>query len=153
MVDTEQILMEHSFFADLERTLRPVVGGCAKMVSFEAGQYLFHEGDPADWLYLIRHGRVALEVMMPGCGALAFQTLGDSDVLGMFWLMPRAHWSHDAKALEVTRVIAIEAACLRLKCEHDHDLGYDLMRRFVPILLQRLENAQLQMLDVYGHSK
>ncbi len=153
MADTEQILVEHSFFSGLEDAFRTLVGGCAKTMSFEAGDYLFHEGDPADWFYLIQHGRVALEIMAPGRGALTFQTIGEGDVLGMFWLMPHCHWSHDARALELTRAIVIEAACLRRKCEEDHNLGYDLMKRFVPILLRRLENAQLQMLDVYGHPK
>ena len=153
MVDTEQILSEHNFFSDLERAFRPLIGGCAKMLNFEAGHYLFHEGDSADWFFLVTQGQVALELMTPGRGALTFQTVGGSDVLGMFWLMPKVFWSHDARALEPTRTIAIDARCLRQKCERDHELGYDLMKRFVPILLQRLENAQLQMLDVYGNSK
>ncbi len=153
MADTEQILLEHSFFTDLEAAFRSRVGGCAKIMSFEAGHYLFHEGDPANWFYLIHQGRVALEIMAPGRGALTFQTVGEGDVLGMFWLMPQGHWIHDAKARELTRVIAIDSACLREICEEDHALGYDLMKRFVPILLRRLESAQLQMLDVYGNSK
>lgn len=153
MADTGQVLVEHKFFSDLEEVFRPLVGGCAKMIIFEAGQYLFHEGDPAEWFYLIRYGRVALEVAAPGRATLTFQTIGESDVLGMFWLMPQSHWTHDARALELTRAIAINANCLRQKCERDHDLGYDLMKRFVPILLRRLESAQLQMLDIYGHSK
>lgn len=153
LADSEQMLIEHRFFADLEAAFRPVVGSCAKMVDFDAGQYLFHEDDPADWFYLIRHGRVALEVTVPGRGVITFETVGDSDVLGMFWLMPRGHWSHDARARELTHAIAIEAKCLREKCERDHAFGYDLMKRFVPILLRRLENAQLQILDVYGLSK
>ena len=36
------------------------------------------------------------------------------------------------------------------KCEADHDLGYALMKRFLPVLVQRLQATRLQILDVYG---
>ena len=44
----------------------------------------------------------------------------------------------------------MDAACLRGKCEADHDLGYEVMKRFMPVLIQRLQAAQMQILDVYG---
>ena len=44
----------------------------------------------------------------------------------------------------------MDAACLRKKCESDHDLGYDLMKRFMPVLIQRLQAIRMQILDVYG---
>ena len=50
----------------------------------------------------------------------------------------------------VTRAIALDAKCLRDKCDADHDLGYELLKRFLPVLVQRLQATRLQMLDVYG---
>ena len=44
----------------------------------------------------------------------------------------------------------MDATCLRGKCEADHDLGYELMQRFVPVLVERLHGTRMQMLDVYG---
>ena len=44
----------------------------------------------------------------------------------------------------------MDATCLRRKCEEDHDLGYEMMKRFVPVLIERLQGTRLQMLDVYG---
>ena len=117
---------------------------------FEAGQYLFHEGEPADQFYLVRHGRVALQLTAPGRGAVTFQTLGEGEIIGVSWLIPPYRWSNDAKALELTRAIAVDAACLRQKCEADHDLGYDMMKRFMPVLAERLQATRLQILDVYG---
>lgn len=59
---------------------------------------------------------------------------------------------YDARAVELTRAIAFDCRCLRDKCEADHDLGYELMKRFLPPLLERLEAARLQSADVYGKS-
>ena len=150
MEGLERIVKEHPFFADLEEGFCKLVCGCAKNVRFEAGQYLFREGEAADQLYLLRHGRVALEMTMPGRGAVTFQTVGEGELVGVSWLIPPYRWSYDAKALELIRAISIDATCIRRKCEDDHDLGYELMKRFVPILVERLHGTQMQILDVYG---
>ncbi len=150
MEGLERIIREHPFFAGLEERFTALVCGCAKNVRFEAAQYLFHEGGPADEFYLLRHGRVALELRAPGRGAVTFQTLRESEIVGVSWLIPPYRWTYDAKALELVRAIAIDAACLRRKCEADHDLGYDMMKRVMPVLVQRLQAARLQILDVYG---
>jgi hypothetical protein len=39
---------------------------------------------------------------------------------------------------------------LRKKCEEDHDLGYELMKRFSAVMIQRLQATRLQLLDLYG---
>ena len=150
MEGLERIIREHPFFAGLEDGFCTLVCGCAKNVRFEAGQYLFHEGEPADEFYLIRHGRVALELTAPGRGAVSFQTLGAGEVVGVSWLIPPYRWTYDARALTLVRAISLDAACLRQKCEDDHDLGYAMMKRFMPVLIERLQATRLQILDVYG---
>jgi CRP/FNR family cyclic AMP-dependent transcriptional regulator len=150
MEGLERIVREHPFFAGLQETFLSLVCGCAKNVVFEAGQYLFHEGESADWFYLLRHGRVALQVTAPGRGAVTFQTMAEREIVGLSWLIPPYRWTYDAKAIDLTRAIAMDATCLREKCEADHDLGYEMMKRFMPVLIQRLQATRLQILDVYG---
>ena len=48
------------------------------------------------------------------------------------------------------RAIVFDGACLRGKCEDDKELGYELMRRFAAVMLDRLQATRLQLLDVYG---
>ena len=146
----ERILREHPFFADLSEEFCTLVCSCAKNVRFEAGQYLFRESEPANEFYLIRHGRVAFELHAPDRGAVTFQTLGEGEIVGVSWLIPPYRWTFDARALTLVRAIAMDATCLRQKCEADHDLGYDMMKRFMPVLIQRLQATRLQILDVYG---
>ena len=149
MEGLERIVREHPFFAGMKEEYTNLLAGCAKNARFEAGQYLFHEGDTADQFYLLRSGRVALQISAPE-RAPTIQTVGESEIVGASWLVPPYRWGLDAKALELTRAISMDAACLRGKCEDDHDLGYELMKRFMPILIQRLQASRLQILDVYG---
>lgn len=150
MEGLERILREHPFLAGSSLEHGRLVSGCARNCRFEAGRYLFHEGEPANEFFLIRHGRVALEIVAPGRAPIVFATLGEGEIVGASWLVPPYRWMFDARAMELTRTIGIDAACLRGKCEADHDLGYEMMKRFVPILLKRLQATRLQILDVYG---
>lgn len=144
-----EIVRDHPFFEGLEGRFCDVICGCAANAHFQPGDHLFHEGDPADQFYLIREGCVALEIAGPG-RAVTFQTLHRGEIVGVSWLVPPYRWSFDARATEFTRAIAMDAACLRGKCEADHDLGYALMKRFMPVLIERLQSTRLQILDVYG---
>jgi CRP-like cAMP-binding protein len=150
MEGLERILREHSFFAGLAPEYITLVTGCARNHRFNAGDYLFREGEPADEFFLIRHGRVALEIVAPGQRQLVFATLGEGEVAGASWLVPPYRWTFDARAVELVRAIGIDAACLRGKCESDHHLGYEMMKRFLPVFVKRLHATQLQLLDVYG---
>ena len=150
MEGLERILGEHPFFDGFDKPFLDLVTGCARNHKFDAGQYLFHEGDAADEFYLIRHGRVALEILPPGQGPVVIGTVREGEIVGASWLVPPYRWMFDARALELVRAIGIDAACLRTKCEADSKLGYEMMKRFLPILVQRLQAARLQLMDVYG---
>jgi CRP-like cAMP-binding protein len=149
MEGLERIVREHPFFSGMKEEFLELISGCAKNVRFEAGQYVFHEGQPADQFYLLRSGRVAIQLSAPE-RTLTVQTVGEDEIVGASWLVSPYRWGFDAKALELSRAIAMDAACLRGKCEGDHDLGYEMMKRFMPILIQRLHATRLQILDVYG---
>ncbi len=145
-----RIVASHALFAGLDQDFLDLVTGCAKNTRFDAGTYLSHEGDPADELYLIRHGQVSLEITAAGRGSLSFMTAGPGETIGLSWLVPPYRWTYDARATELVRAIAIDAACLRNKCESDHNLGYAVMKRLAPVLIDRLHTTRLQMLDVYS---
>ena len=144
------IIQTHRFFNELDPSFSELVSGCAKNVRFGAGTYLFHEGDKASAFYLIRHGHVSLEIKAPGRQPMQFMTVGEGEIVGISWLVPPYRWSYDAKASALVRAISLDAVCLRDKCEADNHLGYELMKRFVPALAERLHTTRLQLLDLYG---
>ena len=50
----------------------------------------------------------------------------------------------------MTRAIACNGKCLRDKCEADHEMGYDLVKRVASSLGQRLDATRYRLLDMYG---
>jgi len=150
METLERILGEHPFPAGFAPEHLRIVTGCARSHRFDAGQYLVREGAKADEFFLIRHGRVALDVASPGRPPVLIETVHEGEIVGASWLVPPYRWMFDARAIEMTRAIGIDAACLRGKCDADHDLGYEMMQRFLPVIARRLHATRLQILDVYG---
>lgn len=146
----EPIIAGHPFFRDLDPEHLKIITGCAKNVRFRAGEMVFAEGAPANWFYLIRSGRVALDIDVPGRGAMIIQTMDEGDVLGWSWLFPPYKWAFSARTMEPMRAIAMDAQCLRGKSEADPRLGYDLMKRFAGVMMERLQSTRMQLLDVYG---
>ena len=114
---------------------------------FEPGDFLFHEGEEADRFYVIREGRVAIKAFDGEHGPVTVQLLGPGDIMGWSWLIPPHHWRFDARAVERTEAIALDGQALRMRCEEDHDLGYDLLMRFSYILSQRLELTRMKLLE------
>jgi CRP-like cAMP-binding protein len=150
METMDQLMAKHPFFAGLGPEYLALLAGCARNYRFDAGQYLIREGDPADTFYLIRHGRVSLEIAAPGSAPVVISTLGEDEIVGVSWLVAPYRAEFDARAMDLTRVIGIDARCLRGKCEGDPRLGYEMMQRFLPIIVKRLHATRLQILDVYG---
>ena len=150
METLEPILAQHPFFHDIDDAHRALMVGCACNRRFAAGDDLFREGEAANRFFLIRHGRVALQVYIPGRGRITIETIEAGNVLGWSWLFPPYRWHFDAQALELTRAIVFDGECLRAKCDDDHDLGYALMQRFSQVMMQRLQATRLQLLDLYG---
>lgn len=149
METLEPILAEHSFLKGLEPRHLKLIVGCASNVRFNADEYLFREGEEANQFYMIRQGKVAVEIPVKR-GSIIIQTLGEGEVLGWSWLMPPFRWRFEARAMEPTRAIALDGKCLRTKSEEDHDLGYELLKRFSTIIIERLDAIRLQLLDVYS---
>ena len=117
----KHILREHPFFAGAPaghspacRRLRP------QPYASMPASICFARAEPANEFFLIRHGKVALEIVAPGRAPIVFATLGEGEIVGASWLVPPYRWMFDARAVELTRAIGIDAACLRGKCEADH---------------------------------
>jgi len=147
METLEPILKKHPFFKDLEKEHLDFVVGCASNVRFKEGEIILREGEAADKFYLIRHGKVAIYIGKSR--SITIQTIQEGDILGWSWLIPPYNYRFNAKAAEDTRAVALDGKCLREKCEKNNSLGYDLLKRLVNVLTQRLEAARLQLLDIY----
>jgi len=150
-VTLEPLLRDHPFLKDLEPEYLTLLAGCAMNVRFGEGSFLFREGEAADRCFLIREGKLALEIAAPGRGSIIVQTLGAGHVAGFSWLLEPHQWQFDGRAIEPVRAIALDGTCLRGKCADDPRLGFELTQLFARLAIRRLQATRLRLLDVYGN--
>jgi CRP/FNR family cyclic AMP-dependent transcriptional regulator len=153
METLDRLFREHAFFQDMDPKHLDILVGCASNVRFAEGEFLFREGEEAKSFFFVRAGLVALEVFVPGKGAMKVETVGDGGVIGWSWLVPPYRWHFDGRAVQPTRALALDAVCLRNKCEQDHDLGYAILKRFFHIVQQRLAATRVQLIGEYSERK
>ncbi|MDD4933799.1 MAG: cyclic nucleotide-binding domain-containing protein [Methylacidiphilaceae bacterium] len=152
MPDPKAALAQHPFFAEIDPSVVETLAECAHEVSFAVGQFLAREGESASGFLLLESGAVALELHRPGRMPIVLETLHEGELVGTSWVIPPYRWSCDVRAVDLVRAVAVDARCLRGKSESDPKLGYELLKRFLPLFVQRLEAVRLQLLDVYGQS-
>jgi CRP-like cAMP-binding protein len=149
----DALLGEVPLFEGLAAEELDLLAGCATNVRFGEGEMMFREGAAADTFYVVRHGTVALETFVAPYGGVTIQTVEAGEVVGWSWLFEPYRWHLDARALTTVRATAFDAACLRQKCDDDPAFGYDLMRRFAQVMIERLQWTRLRLLDVYGQRR
>jgi CRP/FNR family cyclic AMP-dependent transcriptional regulator len=155
MKTIEQYLPDQPFFAGLDPSIIAMLAGCAVNTHFDQGDQVFRQGDPADRFYVVRSGRVAIEVHGPGSGAngIVIDTADDGDVVGWAWFVPPYRWAFDARATAPTSTIAFDAVCLRHKCAAEPAVGYALMQRVSQSMYERMQGARIRLLDLYGNPR
>jgi CRP-like cAMP-binding protein len=146
MESLKQTLAQHPFLAGLDPRYLGQLAAHATPKRFEALQMIFHEGDPANEWYLICQGKVGIETALFGCDGIRIETLGAGEVLGWSWILPPYELHYSARAIEPTQAIALDGKALVARFEKDHDLGYEMMKRFALVIVHRLAATRARSL-------
>ncbi len=116
----------------------------------KAGTMLFREGDDHSDLYLIIAGRMALDMNVPGRGAVRVLTLGPGDLLAWSAILG-GPMTTSATALDDTRLIAVSGERLNDMCREDAAFAFHWMRAVAVALSRRLLATRLQLLDLFAN--
>jgi CRP/FNR family cyclic AMP-dependent transcriptional regulator len=149
-VTLELLPGDHPFLRTLVPEHLALLAECAGSVRFGEGSFMFREDEVADRCFLIREGKIALEIAAANRGSIIVQTLATGDVVGFSWLLEPRQWQFDARVIEPVQAIALDGICLRQKCADDPRLGFELMELVARLAIQRLQATRLRLLDVYG---
>jgi CRP-like cAMP-binding protein len=150
METIEELLAAHPFFRGMAPPHLAAVAECGRRMQFKAGEFLCRENEEARDFYVILSGSVAVEIFSFRRGPLTTTTVEEGEVLGWLWFEEPYHWHLDARARQVTRVVALEVEALKSRCEKDHDLGYEFMKRYAHHLAVQFRITKLQLVDMYG---
>jgi CRP-like cAMP-binding protein len=149
MTATHELVESHPFLRGLGTADRQRLAAVGRRIQFLADATVFAEGGSADRFWLIVGGHVRLDLHLPGTGMVVIETLGSGDVLGWSWLFPPYQWQFGATAVEPTLAVEFDGTGMRQLCESDPALGYQLMQRFMRVVVNRLQATRVRLLDLY----
>lgn len=153
MITTEalkQTLKAIGFSADLPDAVLGELATVSAMVDFPSGGTIFQEGADNHFLYIIRSGKVSLDMYVPTRGRIRILSVGPGDMLAWSSLLGEGRMTATATAVEDTCAVAASALKLRELCASNHEVGYQLMSRMARALSQRLVATRLQLLDLFA---
>ena len=148
-----EVLRETPLTAGLGNPERRRLAGLCEVRKAESGDFLLREGSPTTHLGIVRSGRIALRLQVPGRGATTILTVEAGDVFGWSAVVPPYRSTSTAIAIEQSEVLVCEARALRDALDDDEDLAAALYPRILQAVARRLEATRLQLLDVFGQAE
>jgi CRP/FNR family transcriptional regulator, cyclic AMP receptor protein len=148
METAQDLLVAHPFLAGLPADRMERLSYWSRRQTFRAGARLFEEGGHADRFWLIRDGRVALDLHCPR-ETVVVEMLGPGTVLGWSWLFAPYRWHFGATAVADTLAVELDGPAVRDLCAADPALGFELTTRFLAVVVERMQTTRIRLLDLY----
>lgn len=118
----------------------------ARPLAFAKGARLVRQGEPSRGAFLIRAGRVAAQVAVPGGGMLTVAELGEGEVFGEMALVERGVCSASVMAKSDVQAWFIERDDFRAMVASRDPTALDVQRAITRVLAQKLRalNAKVR---------
>lgn len=146
----DHYLSQQALFAGLDEKYIAFLSRHAKKLSIEKGEMLFRQGEPAEKFYVVRDGRISVQIPSLYGPPLEIQALGNDQVLGWSWLIAPYRWSFQAKAELDTDLLEFDGRAVLAHCEEEPRFGFELLKRFAALMSERLEAARLKMMEAWN---
>ncbi len=147
---SEPTLFASGFLASLSPRVQDKLIGVGECFRYRAGTTIFREGELSSYFYIVKSGRVALDVHLPSKGRRPLQTVEPGEIFSWSALAPPFIETASARAVEDIEVLGIKGSTLMDLCREDTELGFELYRSMAAVISTRLLATRLQLLDVFA---
>ena len=146
----DQALWYGSFLAKFSPRVQEKFFAIAEKFEFKAGQDVFREGASSLYLYIVKSGRVAVELHVPSKGRRTIYTASAGDVFDWSALVEPRLATASVRAVEDTEAMGLKGGALMDACREDAELGFELYRAITEVIAARLIATRLQLLNVFS---
>lgn len=117
------------------------------VVTLAAGEVLFRQGDPADALFFIEEGELAVMLEVPGAGRAPVRTFGPGQTLGEMALYRSIRRTATVEALSPSRLRKLSAVELATMERTDPALALSMHRHVAESLAERVTFSNVEIKD------
>jgi CRP-like cAMP-binding protein len=145
-----EYLSAHEFFSEFSDDVLKFLCECSSTREIKKGQILFLQGEHADKFYVVRSGRISLQMPAIMGPTLEIQTVDEDQVLGWSWLISPYQWNFQTKAEDDSELLQFDGAAILAQCEQDPKLGFELVKKFAALMSVGLNAARQKMMDEWN---
>jgi hypothetical protein len=135
------------FLDTLSPRVREKLLSLGESFRYPAGEVVFREGDASHYLYLVKSGRVGLEIHLPARGSRTVLVVGPGELFSWSAMVEPRIETASARTMEETEVLRIKAGTLVDVSEEDPEFGLQLYRRLAEVISARLVATRRNLLD------
>lgn len=134
-------LTQVSLFQDLDQKHLNLVAEQFNTESFAAGEIVFEQDDPADRVYVVASGKVAIRFKPYDGDLLDVSEIEKDGIFGWSAVLGRKQYTSSAVCLEDTETFWIEGDVLRELAEEHPETGVIILERLAEVIAQRLQST------------
>ena len=151
MVSTE-LLRRYPLFAGQNHYMLEEIAMLSSEVIEAEGEWLFHENEEANKLYLVLDGAVALTLFVHLSGEpqhlASSHSLGKNEIVGWSSIVTPHQYKLGAKAVKETHLLEIDAIPLRQLLDDNPEYGYLFLRQIAEVVSERFMQVNIQILSL-----
>lgn len=123
----------------------------AKRIHFTDRQYVFQEGESADWFYMLEMGKILFEKNIMEDVTVFIGTVKPGYSFGWSSMFTQKSYTVNAVSAENSSVISFHGTDFKNLMDAEPEMGYLFFQRLVRLLSTRLENRTEQFLRLIRH--
>lgn len=124
--------------------------GIAEVRRFEKGEYVQREGTDCDALYVVKQGRVLIEMTLPGNNVISIHTVMPGDLFGWSAVVPPHRVTAASRCLEDCVIIAMPSADLQELFQQDVAIKAEVFEVLARTVGKRLTETREQVSYLLG---
>jgi len=137
-----------SFVTRFSPRVRAKLLALAQTFQFKAGEDIIREGNHSLYLYIVKSGRVAVEMDVPNIGRRLLRSGGVGDMFCWSALVEPRLATAAVRAVEDTETLGIKGGALMDACREDCELGFELYRALTEVIASRFVATRLQLISI-----
>jgi len=141
-------LLQLPLFQGLERTHLATLAKGAVEERFSLDQVIFEQGKPADRLYILLAGRVAIRYKPYDGDILSVTEVKPNGVFGWSSALGRPSYTSCAICVEDSHAVSVRGDALKSICEEYPKTGVIILERLAEVIAERLQNTHAHVIEM-----
>ena len=141
--ESKRVLRQSDLFRDLNEIHLDLVLMVCEEIGYRAGEFIFHQNDAGDALYIVARGQVdiLIESQTTQSEPMVVTVLGDNATFGEILLVDEGTRSASARCRADTQLLRLSRDRLLKLCYDYPEIGFHIMHRIAAELARKLRSS------------